>query len=182
MSDLDDAPDLITSRADFEDLMDEFLEKYEVISGKMRPTLPGSATDKLDAFRKALGEAKIREAEQSEPEGDDILMPLDVDDRKDRWDCETILSESACCRFEVSHFESLPLYLSQLHTAASRITHGSSVRGTTNLHQRSDWTLEPVFPPCSRNKSSNSLPQRILRPMKTKIIFVVSCYHITDTM
>ncbi|KAI0718882.1 Low temperature viability protein-domain-containing protein [Cerioporus squamosus] len=90
--DLDEAPDLIASRADFEDMMDEFLEKYEVIAGKMRPTLPGSATEKLDTVRKALGEAKIRDAEESDSEGDDILMPLDVDDKKDRWDCETILT------------------------------------------------------------------------------------------
>ena len=75
-------------------MMNEFLEDYEVIAGKMHPTLPGSATEKLDAVRKALGEAKIRDAEESDSEDDDILMPLDVDDKKDRWDCETILSES----------------------------------------------------------------------------------------
>ncbi|TFK94954.1 LTV-domain-containing protein [Polyporus arcularius HHB13444] len=90
--DLDEAPDLIASRADFEDMMDEFLEKYEVIAGKMRPTLPGTATEKLDTVRKALGEAKIRDAEESDSDDGDILMPLDVDDKKDRWDCETILT------------------------------------------------------------------------------------------
>ncbi|KAI0715091.1 Low temperature viability protein-domain-containing protein [Earliella scabrosa] len=92
LSDLDEAPDLIASRADFESMMDEFLEKYEVIEGKMRPTLPGSATEKLDTVRKALGAAKIRDAEESDSEQSDILMPLDVDDKKDRWDCETILT------------------------------------------------------------------------------------------
>lgn len=76
-------------------MMDEFLEKYEVIEGKMRPTLPGSATEKLDTVRKALGAAKIRDAEESDSEQSDILMPLDVDDKKDRWDCETILSTSS---------------------------------------------------------------------------------------
>ena len=91
LDDLDEAPDLIASRADFEDMMDEFLEKYEVIAGKMRPTLPGSATEKLDTVRKALGEAKIRD-DESESEDGDFLMPLDVDEKKDRWDCETILS------------------------------------------------------------------------------------------
>ena len=91
--DLDEAPDLIASREDFESMMDEFLEKYEVIAGKMRPTLPGTATEKLDTVRKALGEAKIRDAEDSDSEADDILMPLDVDEKKDKWDCETILSE-----------------------------------------------------------------------------------------
>ncbi|KAI1794003.1 LTV-domain-containing protein [Ganoderma leucocontextum] len=89
---LDEAPDLITSREDFESMMDEFLEKYEVIAGKMRPTLPGTPTQKLDAIRKALGEAKIRDAEESDSEAEDVLMPLDVDEKKDRWDCETILT------------------------------------------------------------------------------------------
>ncbi|KAJ8480699.1 hypothetical protein ONZ51_g6472 [Trametes cubensis] len=92
LGDLDEAPDLIASREDFESMMDEFLEKYEVISGKMRPVLPGTATEKLDTIRKALGEAKIRDDAESEPEDDDILMPLDIDDKKDRWDCETILT------------------------------------------------------------------------------------------
>ena len=80
-------------RADFEDMMDDFLYNYEVVAGKMRPTLPGSATEKLDTVRKALGEAKLRDSEESESEDDDMLMPLDVDAKKDRWDCETILSE-----------------------------------------------------------------------------------------
>ncbi|KAI0652329.1 Low temperature viability protein-domain-containing protein [Trametes meyenii] len=92
LDDLDEAPDLIASRDDFESMMDEFLEKYEVVAGKMRPILPGNATDKLDAVRRALGEAKIRDGAESGSDDDDILMPLDVDDKKDRWDCETILT------------------------------------------------------------------------------------------
>ncbi|KAI0673590.1 Low temperature viability protein-domain-containing protein [Trametes maxima] len=93
LDDLDEAPDLIASRDDFESMMDEFLEKYEVVAGKMRPVLPGNATDKLDAVRRALGEAKIREdADESGSEDDDILMPLSMDDKKDSWDCETILT------------------------------------------------------------------------------------------
>ncbi|TBU50052.1 Low temperature viability protein-domain-containing protein [Dichomitus squalens] len=92
LDDLDEAPDLIASREDFESMMDEFLEKYEVIAGKMRPTLPGTATDKLDTVRKAFGGAKIRDADDSDSEADDILMPLEVDEKKDRWDCETILT------------------------------------------------------------------------------------------
>ena len=86
-------------------MMDEFLEKYEVIEGKMRPTLPGSATEKLDTVRKALGEAKLRDTDESELEDDDILMPLDIDEKKDTWDCETILSK----RFTVPYFEKAKL-------------------------------------------------------------------------
>ena len=92
-SDADSAPELITSREDFDSMMNEFLENYEILGGKMRPVLAGETpTDKLNTIRKALGEVKIREEQSDEDEQDDILMPLDIDDKKDRWDCETILS------------------------------------------------------------------------------------------
>lgn len=74
-------------------MMNEFLDNYEILGGKMRPVLPGdTATEKLDTFRKALGEVRIREQEDEGSEEDDILMPLQMDN-KDRWDCETILSK-----------------------------------------------------------------------------------------
>ncbi|KAI0830773.1 LTV-domain-containing protein [Trametes gibbosa] len=93
LDDLDKAPDLLASREDFESMMDEFLEKFEVVAGKMRPVLPGTATEKLDAVRKGLGQATMRDnAGRSDSEDDDMLMPLDLDDKKDRWDCETILT------------------------------------------------------------------------------------------
>lgn len=58
----------------------------------MRQVLPGdTAAQKLDVVRKALGEASIREKEE-DSDDDGILMPLNIDDRKDVWDCETILS------------------------------------------------------------------------------------------
>ncbi|KAL4251522.1 LTV1 family protein [Abortiporus biennis] len=92
LSDTDSAPELITSREDFDSMMNEFLDNYEVLGGKIRPVLEGdSAVDKLDTFRKALGEARIREQTDQDSE-DDILMPLDIDEKKDRWDCETILT------------------------------------------------------------------------------------------
>lgn len=74
-------------------MMNEFLDNYEILGGKMRPVLAGDTpTEKLESVRKALGEARIRE-QSEDSEEDDILMPLDVDDKKDRWDCETILSK-----------------------------------------------------------------------------------------
>ncbi|CCM03778.1 uncharacterized protein FIBRA_05925 [Fibroporia radiculosa] len=88
----DEAPELITSREDFDTIMNEFLDNYEILGGKMRPILAGeTATDKLDTMRKALGAVHLRDlGEDSEEE--DILMPSDVDAKKDRWDCETILT------------------------------------------------------------------------------------------
>jgi protein LTV1 len=73
-------------------MMNEFLDNYEIVGGKMKPVLAGdSAVAKLDTLRKALGEAKIRDEEESDND-EGMLMPVDVDDVKDRWDCETILS------------------------------------------------------------------------------------------
>lgn len=87
-----EAPELITSREDFDAIMNEFLDNYEILGGKMRPVLAGeTAADKLDTFRKALGQMHLREHDEDSEE-DDILMPLDIDEKKDTWDCETILT------------------------------------------------------------------------------------------
>ncbi|KAJ7201283.1 Low temperature viability protein-domain-containing protein [Mycena pura] len=89
-----DAPELITSRDDFESMMDEFLNDYEILGRKMKPKLDGdSGADKLNTLRRAMGQDERVRVAADEEEVDDILMPLDVDDRMDRWDCETILSE-----------------------------------------------------------------------------------------
>ncbi|KZT04072.1 uncharacterized protein LAESUDRAFT_738030 [Laetiporus sulphureus 93-53] len=72
--DSDEASELITSREDFDAMMNEFLENYEIFGGKM-----------------SLGGVRLRE-ENEEDEEDDILMPHDIDEKKDQWDCETILS------------------------------------------------------------------------------------------
>lgn len=77
-------------------MMNEFLDNYEVLGGKMRPVLPGQTPiEKLDNIRKGLGEARIQEHDEDSDNDDDILMPLDVDEKVDRWDCETILSACA---------------------------------------------------------------------------------------
>ncbi|KAJ6601376.1 Low temperature viability protein-domain-containing protein [Mycena vulgaris] len=75
LADEDEAPELITSREDFESMMDD-----------------GAA--KLNTLRMAMGQDERVRVERAgeEDEEDDILMPFDIDDRKDRWDCETILT------------------------------------------------------------------------------------------
>ncbi|KAJ6541895.1 Low temperature viability protein-domain-containing protein [Mycena capillaripes] len=91
----DDAPQLITSREDFESMMDEFLNDYEILGRKMKPVLEGgTGAAKLDTLRRAMGQderVRLEHAVEEEDDGD-ILIPLDIDDRKDRWDCETILT------------------------------------------------------------------------------------------
>lgn len=130
-------------REDLEQIMDDFLSRYEVIGGKMRQQLkPLSAEDlnspeyegldeeeaqrranasKLDRIRASLASLDIGEgdeAEQKKREKDRILKIVErqereeerrarkglglgtpkvdiLEDRKrDRWDCETVLSES----------------------------------------------------------------------------------------
>jgi protein LTV1 len=94
-TDDDQAPELITSREDFDAMMDEFLDNYEIIGRKLKPVLAGeTATDKLNTIRRALADSGPVDLDASldyhEP---DILMPIDVDDVQNRWDCETILSK-----------------------------------------------------------------------------------------
>ena len=49
------APDLITSREDYDGMVDEFIERYELVGRKLKPVLPGeSGADKLETLRRAL--------------------------------------------------------------------------------------------------------------------------------
>lgn len=85
-------------REDFDSIMNDFLDKYEVLGGKMRPSLGGSAAtpaDKLELVRRALGEARIKERKEGDEESDEEPMPEPrvVGENKEKWDAETILSE-----------------------------------------------------------------------------------------
>ncbi|CAE7225111.1 unnamed protein product [Rhizoctonia solani] len=105
--DSDEAPELLDTREDLEGMMDEFLEKYELVGNKMRPVLGGiTPAEKLATLRHALvdnedgdggmrARAIIRKGEIPESaQNDKILEPYDIDAgyEQDRWDCETILS------------------------------------------------------------------------------------------
>ncbi|KAF9567864.1 LTV-domain-containing protein [Agrocybe pediades] len=94
--DSDEAPDLITSREDFDDMVNTFLNDFEILGRKMKPKMEGeSGMEKLDTFRRAMGQderVRIMNAdEQEESPNDDDLFPEDKEE-KDRWDCETILT------------------------------------------------------------------------------------------
>lgn len=94
-SDDSEAPQLITSREDFDSMMDEFLDKYEILGGKMKPSLPGTGAEKLETLRTALGQGRVREpgSDESDIEEDDMLAEWAKEDKKERWDVETVLSE-----------------------------------------------------------------------------------------
>jgi protein LTV1 len=112
---------LAPPREDLEQIMDEFLSRYEVLGGKMKPVLdsaPGieGNTGKLERIRRELdnikldkpteGEdpavtAKRREKERilaaverqwREESGNKGKIKMSYEKPKERWDCETVLS------------------------------------------------------------------------------------------
>ncbi|CAE6401588.1 unnamed protein product [Rhizoctonia solani] len=105
--DSDEAPELLDTREDLEGMMDEFLEKYELVGNKIRPVLGGiTPAEKLATLRHALvdgidgdggvlARAIIKKGKIPETDQDDLIPePYDIDAgyEQDRWDCETILS------------------------------------------------------------------------------------------
>ena len=103
------APDLIPVRKDFESLMDDFLDHYEVIGGKMCPVLEGdTGLEKLETLRNALVDNDRHDVilgQEMREEDDDEAMPLPsivgTGEDGDRWDVETILSKDFLnCPFE----------------------------------------------------------------------------------
>ncbi|TDL28186.1 Low temperature viability protein [Rickenella mellea] len=90
------APDLMTSREDFNAIMDDFLDNYELVGRRMRPVLHGTTgADKLQAFRAAMGEDdRVRQSLEGDNDEDDqmdrLLDEYEKDRNQDRWDCETI--------------------------------------------------------------------------------------------
>jgi protein LTV1 len=81
--------------------MDDFLHNYEVSGGKMKPSLPGSGPEKLQSLRLAMGRDKCLLIEDSDKEGhedDDIYGVIEEKGKRERWDVETVLSESCHTR------------------------------------------------------------------------------------
>lgn len=79
-------------------MMDEFLNDYEILGSKLKPVLAGgTGAEKLATLRAAMRAdgtgPTIRQLGNGVDDDDNILMPVDLDERKDRWDCETILCE-----------------------------------------------------------------------------------------
>lgn len=75
-------------------MVNEFLDEYEVLGSKLKPKLEGnSGVDKLDTIRRALGQDERILIAPEDNKEDELLMREVVDEPKDRWDCETILSK-----------------------------------------------------------------------------------------
>lgn len=93
--DSDEAPELITSREDFDSMVNTFLNEFEILGRKMKPKLEGeSGIEKLDILRRAMGQdERVRIANGDDEENEETdLLTTGEEDKKDRWDCETILS------------------------------------------------------------------------------------------
>ncbi|WAQ83091.1 hypothetical protein PtA15_3A458 [Puccinia triticina] len=105
-------------RADFEEIMDDFLGRFELLGGKMKPVMPGTTPlDKLDTLRSELlgpaaqpdtlrerravkeqilahlkADQQAHDARPSQAAARDRYSTLERDDPQDKWDCQTILS------------------------------------------------------------------------------------------
>ncbi|KAI9462279.1 LTV-domain-containing protein [Lactarius psammicola] len=91
----DSTPELITSREDFETLMDDFLRNYEVSGGKMRPSLQGSGPEKLQSLRLAMGHDErvmVDSTDQQERDDGDINSVIEEKGKRELWDVETVLT------------------------------------------------------------------------------------------
>ncbi|VDB86918.1 unnamed protein product [Peniophora sp. CBMAI 1063] len=91
----DEAPDLIATREDFESMMNEFLDKFDVAGGKMKPVLEGDSTSKLDQIRTAMGRDERQKEDSDESDEDDeeaIYAMLEKEDKGERWDVESVLT------------------------------------------------------------------------------------------
>jgi protein LTV1 len=81
--------------------MDDFLHNYEVSGGKMKPSLHGSGPEKLQSLRVAMGRDErvtVEDLDQEEAKDDAVYAAIEEDERKERWDVETVLSKWYCAR------------------------------------------------------------------------------------
>lgn len=96
----DEAPELVTSREDFEAMMDDFMDNYELLGRKLKPVLPGdSGPEKLNTLRQAMGQderVRIRSADDDddddELDDDRLFSGYNAAEKEDTWDCETVLT------------------------------------------------------------------------------------------
>lgn len=103
-ADDDDESDYVSGeereeRADFNAILDEFLEKYEIVGKKMQPKMEGeTGAAKLDSMRQGLLKTHIHEEQPKEPKPrltQASLQPrLERPEQKKRetWDVQSVIS------------------------------------------------------------------------------------------
>lgn len=89
----------LEDRADFDSILDDFLDKYEIVGRKMKPKLEGDTSgEKLDTLRQSLGAIRLSEEdEEDKPKSrKDQVDHVDIWERpvkqRETWDCQTVLS------------------------------------------------------------------------------------------
>src|SRR6478735_9495675 len=89
-------------RADFDAILDDFLDKYEIVGRKMQPKLEGeSSIQKLDTFRQSLIKPEltqdtttvaVKTTTKLTREALEAAMPQRPTEKKmATWDCQTII-------------------------------------------------------------------------------------------
>jgi len=89
-----EVPELITSRNDFDSMVNDFLSNYEILGRKMKMKLEGgTGPEKLNILRQTMGQGRHDQIAdlESEEDGEDIFR-TDQENEKAKWDCETILT------------------------------------------------------------------------------------------
>lgn len=89
----------LEDRADFDDILDDFLDKYEIVGRKMKPKLEGDTSgEKLDTLRQSLGAIRLsNEEDEDKPKSrKEDVDRVDIWERpvkqRETWDCQTVLS------------------------------------------------------------------------------------------
>ena len=78
--------------------MSEFMNEYEILGRKMQAKLPGdTGTERLDIIRRAMGQDNRIIVREDNEDDENVLVPVEIGNKKDRWDCETII-----CRYRVA--------------------------------------------------------------------------------
>ncbi|KAI9321010.1 Low temperature viability protein-domain-containing protein [Dichotomocladium elegans] len=91
-----DAPDL-EDRADFENILDDFLDKYEIVGRKMAFKLDGdTGGEKLDTIRQSLGGIRLDDDQDKPKVRKQDIESIDLWERpkkhRETWDCQSVLS------------------------------------------------------------------------------------------
>lgn len=104
-SDADSDDIELNDRDDLEEIMDEFLNKTEIIGRQLKPVMEGDTwEEKLNTMRKGAPNPEEEDEERTKrvikqlvklqlsKKEEAEVVEEDEEDAKERWDCETILS------------------------------------------------------------------------------------------
>ncbi|WFC98183.1 Protein ltv1 [Malassezia yamatoensis] len=156
------------TRDDFEEIMDEFLEKHEVVAGKLRESLGGrdaTADEKLSMIRKGLGDIRLTEDDDDADlasSNNPFLNPEIIGADREKWDVETIQTTK-------TNLENHPRTITAEESVAPSTRHVPSLIGTgvgnkagfnnaripqVQIHPRTGAPRLVGFPKASRDKES----------------------------